>query len=176
MTCRAMKKRIPLFVGGELTERKNGRIRRHLAVCPECRTEAGELERTRVAVREMAGAGPSEDWSPTEWRKMIGEITKAREGGRARSVSTFRLRPVLAGALGVLVMAGLIVLQREMRRSPAPETGAFANANPEARFETPPPTSTKDSDVTSVTLVSPETGTKIIWFYNKKFEWQGFGK
>ncbi len=175
MSCRRFRKSIPLFVGGELPAAKAEKVERHLAACPACRAEAEEIERARAAVREMAGAGTAGDFTPAEWRTMIREITREPGGGRTREVA-FRLRPVLAAAAGALVIAGLFFVQKELRRPASPETGAFAVVGQETLPEIPPPAPTKNPDVTSVTIVAPESGVRILWFYNKKFEWQGFGK
>lgn len=175
MNCHAAKKRIPLFVGGELEASRSERIRAHLAACPECRAEAEELERSLLAVRGMAGAGAAGDWTPVEWNRMIRTITATRGESRTREVF-HRLRPALAGALGVLLAAGVFLVQRELRQPSASETGSFAVIHPEIQTAAPDPAPTKDPDVKSVTMISPDSGLKIHWFYNKKFEWQGFGK
>jgi predicted anti-sigma-YlaC factor YlaD len=175
MNCHAAKKHIPLFVGGEISASKSGRIRRHLEACPACRAEAEEIERSRRAVRGMAGAGADGDWSPAEWNRMIRAIT-ATPGERRTRAASMKLRPALAGALGVILMAGLILVQKELRRPAAPEVGVLAVIGREAQPVVPSPAPTKNPDVTSVTIVSPDSGLKIQWFYNKKFEWQGFGK
>ena len=175
MNCRALKKSIPLFAGGELPPAKTEKIRRHLADCPDCRAEAEEIERARAVVREMAGAGAAGDWSPAEWRGMIREIIKTPGERRARTAG-MKLRPAFAASLGVLAVAGLFLLQKELRRPAAPETGSFAVVTENAQPVLPPPAPTKNPDVTSVKIRAPETGANIIWFYNKKFEWQGFGK
>ncbi len=175
MSCRTIRKRIPLFVGGDLSASKSERVMRHLASCPECRAEAEEIERSRAVVREMARAGAAGDFSPAEWRRMIRRITEAPAESRARTAA-MKLRPAFAATLGVLAVAGFFLLQKELRSPAAPETGSFAVAGAEARPALPPPAPTRNPDVTAVTIRAPETGANIIWFYNKKFEWQGFGK
>jgi anti-sigma factor RsiW len=175
MNCRASKKQIPLFVGGELEASRSARIRLHLAACPACRAEAEELGRSMRAVRGMAGAAAAGDWTPGEWNRMIRTIAATRGESRTRE-AFHRLRPALAGALGVLLAAGVFFVQKELRQPSAPETGSFAVIHPETQAAVPDPAPTKDPDVKSVTIVAPDSGTKIHWFYNKKFEWQGFGK
>jgi len=175
MKCRTVRKRIPVFVGGELPAAKSERVRRHLVACLACRAEAEEIERARAAVREMAGAGAAGDWSPAEWRGMIREIIDAPDESRAWT-AVMRLRPAFAATLGVLIVAGFFLLQKELRRPAAPETGSFAVATENAQPTLPPPAPTKNPDITSVTIRASETGANIVWFYNKKFEWQGFGK
>jgi anti-sigma factor RsiW len=175
MSCGKAKKRIPLFVGGELSEREAGRVRRHLETCPACRAEAAEIETARTAVRRMAEAGSEADWTTAEWSRMIREITRQPEERRTVRAS-LKLRPALAMALGVLVLVGLTIVQRELNRPAAPETGAFAVVRPEIPDAAVEPAPTKDPEVKSVTIVSPDSGLRIHWFYNKRFEWQGFGK
>jgi anti-sigma factor RsiW len=175
MICRKARERIPLLTGGELSEREAGRLRRHLETCPACRAEAVELESARKAVRRMAEADPGIDWTPAEWTRMIREITRRPEERRTVE-APLRLRPALAMVLGAFVLVGLVFIQKRLSRPAAPETGAFAVVGPEARFEALEPAPTKDPDVKAVTIVSPDSGLRIHWFYNKKFEWQGFGK
>jgi len=48
---------------------------------------------------------------------------------------------------------------------------------PATRPEETPGAQKKDSqDVVSVTLVSQDTGLKVVWFLNRNFEWKGEGK
>jgi len=175
MNCQGAKKRIPLFVGGELPAGQTERVRRHLEACPACRTEAEEIGRTRLAVREMARAGGAEDWSPAEWRRVIATVTKS-EADRRGAPAVWKLKPVLAAGLGIfLLVAGALYLRRSSRTPEAPVV-AMTAIDQEAKLGSATVAPKANPDVTSVTLVSPETGLKIIWFYNKKFEWQGFGK
>ena len=175
MTCRAATSKIPLFVGGELPASKSENVRRHIAACPECRAEADEIARARLAVRDLARAEETGDWSPDAWRRVISAVTGT--GIRPKTDwAGARLRPLLAGGLGSLVLAaGLLYIIRSSRLVEAP-VAAMKTESERAMIELFPPAPKADPDVTSVTLVSPETGLKIIWFYNRKFEWQGFGK
>ena len=83
------------------------------------------------------------------------------------------LKPALAGGLGLLLLVfGSFLL---LKKSPAPP---FTQAS----FKSPSleQVQTKGLNdlpkITSKTIVSKETGFKIIWFYNKNFQGDGFGK
>jgi anti-sigma factor RsiW len=175
MNCHGARKRIPLYVGGELAPKKSEHVRRHLEACPACRTEAEEIGRARLAVREMARSAQAEDWSPAEWRRLVADVTGTASDDRRGGPAEWKLRPVLAGALGSLILVLLTGILFLFRSSNSPEAPvmAMSTIDESAKVEAAPKA---NPDVTSVNLVSPETGTKIIWFYNKKFEWQGFGK
>jgi len=59
----------------------------------------------------------------------------------------------------------IIVARTQERERPAPRPNEPAAAQKES-----------SQDVVSVTLVSQETGLKVVWFLDKNFEWKGEGK
>ena len=172
MNCDKAKKWIPLAAGNDLRPRKEAAVRRHLEGCPECRKDADEVKKALRAAKAMAGAERAVDWSDAEWRRVLRAAT-ASEIEKKRALAGFRLKPVLAGGLGVaFLIAGTLLLQKK-DRAPLPTQAAFQTPSIQ---QMEPKTGPGQTDGTSKTIVSKETGLKIIWFYNKNFQGDGFGK
>jgi hypothetical protein len=74
-----------------------------------------------------------------------------------------------ASALGALV--GLAVLA-VLFRGPGPVPSPIETASQPVEAAAGPP----DQDVVSMTMVSPETGLQIVWFFDKKFDYEGVRK
>jgi hypothetical protein len=167
MNCRRMKKTIPLVSGDGLSAKKGQRIRAHLDRCPGCGQEAREFEAALKAAKNLAAADLPEDWSDAEWRKMMAAIASEKVGRRKVFVA-IPSKPVLAGGLAlVLVAAGTFFLLKKPANEPGRPRSPSALASPsQVRPEEP----------SSVTIVSKETGLKIMWFFNKDLDLEKFGK
>jgi hypothetical protein len=167
MNCRRMKKYIPLLSGGGLPAQKGKRIRAHLERCPGCGQEAREFEAALKAAKHLAVADTPEDWSDAEWRKMMAAIASEKVG-RKKVFMAIPFKPVLAAGLAlVLVAAGAFFLLNKPANEPGrPSSPSALAAPPQVGPEEP----------SSVTIVSKETGLKIIWFFNKDLDLEKFGK
>jgi len=172
MNCKKAERWIPLAAGNDLSAKKAAAVRGHLERCPDCRKDVAELEQALRAAKTLAGAERAGDWSEAEWRSLLRIVTA---GGikKKRVWAGLPLKPVLAGGLGLVFLAfGSFLL---LKKSPAPP---FTQAS----FKSPSleQVQTKGLNdlpkITSKTIVSKETGFKIIWFYNKNFQGDGFGK
>lgn len=172
MNCDKAKKWIPLAAGNDLPPKKEAAVRRHLEGCPECRKDALEVQEALRAAKAMAGAERAEDWNEAEWRRVIRNATAAGIE-KKRALAGFRLKPVMAGGLGfVFLVLGMLVLHKK-EQPPLAANAAFQTPSiqqPESKA------ASGQTDGTSKTIVSKETGLKIIWFYNKNFQGDGFGK
>jgi len=172
MNCKKAERWIPLAAGNDLSDKKAAAVRHHLEGCPDCRKDAAELERALRAAKTLAGAERAGDWSDAEWRSFLRSVTA---GGiqKKRIWAVLPLKPVLAGGLGLVFLAfGSFLL---LKKPPAPLITRAAAERPPIEL-TVPKGSIGRPDITSKTIVSKETGLKIIWFYNKNFQGDGFGK
>ncbi len=155
MNCRKVRRLLPLMAGGDLPARKERRLQAHLEGCALCR---GELEEYRLALGRVKTAARAEgagDWSEAEWKALMARVTGTRLG-KDRAPVRFRPRWALApGLAAVAVLAFLVVRITNTGFKP----------------EGAPPAS--GPDVVSVTMVSQETGRKVVWFFNKNFDWKG---
>ena len=168
MTCRKIRKLIPLAAGNDLPPRRARAFKAHLDTCAGCR---GELEDFRAALARFtaaAGAERDPDWNEDEWRRVMARATCAGRHGTAASGSPGRvLRPswaaaaVLGAFLGLVVL-GLLVRSPLRRPEGAPrESGAALVADKPAQ------------DRVAITMVSPESGLQIVWFLDKNFDYKG---
>ncbi len=172
MKCHKARKLIPLAAGKDLPAKKAAAVGEHLKGCPDCRREASELEGALQAAKTLAGKERIEDWSEAEWRKLLGNVT-APKMERKRPWAELSFKPALAGAVGlVLLVIGSFLL---LKKSGAPPVTQAA-LTPSVLEQVAPKELTSRPDVSSKTIVSKETGLKIIWFYNKNFQGDGYGK
>jgi anti-sigma factor RsiW len=167
MTCRRIRKLIPLAAGDDLRPRLAAAVRAHIAGCPGCRSELEAFRAALAAIREEARAGSVADWTDGEWRAAMARVAAEARGERREqdrgAVLSRRPRWAAAAALGALL--GL-VLMGVLFKGPAvsrggPEGLALAAGTP------------KEQDRMSITLVSPESGLQVVWFLDKNFEWKG---
>jgi hypothetical protein len=108
---------------------------------------------TRLKAAAKAESVP--DWSEGDWRALMARL---RPDASAAWRPTFLARPRWAAASVLGVFLGLAVL-----------TMLFKDGNLGQR-ET---SAAGEPSVVSLTLVSQQTGLKIVWFLDKNFEWKG---
>jgi len=161
MTCRKVKKLIPLCAGDDLRPRLMTEVRAHVDSCPACWKELEEYRQSMSRLKTAANAENVPDWSEGEWRALmahaIGSGREVREGGMDRRPA-FLAQPRWAAASVLGVFLGLAVL-----------TMLFKDGNLGQR-ET---SAAGEPSVVSLTLVSQETGLQVVWFLDKNFEWKG---
>jgi len=172
MNCKKAKRWIPLAAGKDLSAGKAAAVEEHLRACDTCRREAAEIERALRAAKALAGADIVQDWSDAEWRRLIENATAAKVE-RKNPLAGLSLKPALAGAAALVLLAlgSYLVL-----RKPAATPVTQAALNPPAIAEIVPQEPAVKPEVASKTIVSKQTGLKIIWFYNKNFQGDGYGK
>ncbi len=171
MTCRKVRKLVPLAAGDDLRPREARAFRAHLEACPGCRAELEAFRHDLAGIGAAAKEEGAAGWTETEWQTLI-----ARVGARARGESKDRSRgPVpaprprwaAAAAVGVLlglVIMGALVKGPSLRPGPAGGQGLPALASGTAR---------PGQDRISITMVSPESGLQVVWILDKNFEWKG---
>ncbi len=164
MTCRRAKKLIPLHAGVDLRPRLAAAVRAHVDSCPSCRQELEEYRQALSRIKAAAKEESAPDWSAGEWRALMARVRpEARETGRPPVVA--RPRWAAASVLGAFLgLAVLSVLMKDGDVGPRPDLGTAVPALAEAN---------REQDVISLTLVSPESGLQVVWFFDKKFDWKG---
>jgi predicted anti-sigma-YlaC factor YlaD len=170
MTCRKVRKLMPLAAGGDLGPRQARAFRDHLEACPGCRKGLEALRAALGAFRTAAKEERVPDWTEGEWKALM---VRATAGGRAgREAEEGAGQPfawprwAAASVLGLLLgLAVLSVLFKTPGLGPE-RTTAVAAVPGEAAGP-------KDQDVVSVTMVSQETGLQVVWFFDKKFDYEG---
>jgi hypothetical protein len=169
MTCRKVRKLIPLIAGDDLRPGLACAVRAHIDACPGCRAE---LEGFRAALAEVKSAAKAEgvpEWGEGEWDALMARVAAEakKAGGSAGGVAVpvFKPRWAAASALGAVI--GLAILS-VLFRGPSPRPGrtpgeggmVIASENPQ-------------QDRVSITMVSPESGLQVVWFLDKNFDYKG---
>ncbi len=165
MTCRKIRRLLPLAAGDDLGPRRARAVRAHVDACPAGRLELAALRGALAAARAEARRDAAPEWGAGDWKALMVRVADpAGERRPARSGACRRLpRPrwAAASALGLLVGSAVLALLLK-----GPATG------PE-RAETAAAEAGGGQDVLSMTMVSRETGLQIVWFFDKNFDYKG---
>lgn len=223
MTCRKVRKFLPLAAGGDLSETKAGKVAAHLEACAACRAELDAYLSALDRARGLDGTA-GQLWNEEAWAKAVRRAVA--QGGRpAAARPKLALRPAvvaIAGAVLIAVAALLLVLARhplrprevleartegaktdvpaavERKPEPSPATSdqKIVKRNLKKKPEAPllaagrikpspapidraltgaaaPAPPSPAQDVVSATFVSQETGLKIVWFFDRSYDWKG---
>jgi len=109
MKCHSVQKKLSAYQDKELEPLEQEKIRKHLLICPICREQFAQLERTWQTLGELKEIQPD----PWFYRELVGKIQEPRERvlllGLQR-VFPMLWRPAIASillAIGILVGAYL---------------------------------------------------------------------
>jgi hypothetical protein len=167
MKCKRIRKYLPLYIGADLSPRKEEAVRLHIDTCGECQKEHEAFSRSIKTAKEGLGES-AVAWGEGEWRRTVQNATAEK----SKSLSGFVPWPFKKGWAFVVMVAVMVVVvffvTRPLylgvedfsgqtilsKRRPQYETGALV------KFP---------QDVVSMTMVSKDTGLKVIWILNKNF-------
>jgi Putative zinc-finger len=170
MTCRKVRKLMPLAAGDDLGPRRARAFRAHVEACPGCRKEFESLRAALGAFRTAAKEEGLPDWTEGEWKALmagaIGGGERSRKDEAVHGPGVPWPRWAAASALGAVL--GLAVLS-VLFKGPVPGPGRTRAATGFGLEAAAP----KEQDAFSVTLVSRETGLQVVWFFDKKFDYEG---
>ena len=171
MTCRTIRRLMPLAAGDDLRPRRAPAFRAHIDACPACREELRAHRAALAALRTAAKSEGVPDWTEAEWRSLMaraaGQAGPGRVGEEAPARTLLRPRWAAASAAGALIgLAVLALLLRGPVPGPAGRSAAGVRAGGTVL-------AAGGQDVLSVTMVSRETGLQIVWFFDKDFDYQG---
>jgi hypothetical protein len=167
MNCSKVRRLLPLMSGSEISQSKILAIKAHLEACPECRAEYDSfilsLEKTKEwLAKERIG------WEEREWQEAVQKATEERES-RISSLAPWPFKKAWAYAVMAVfafVLCLFVVRPSFIKHKAEPESRMIA----ELRQEPERVKEESQQDVISMTLVSHETGLRIVWFFNKNFE------
>jgi anti-sigma factor RsiW len=162
--------RLGAFVDGELEAAEADAVRRHLAACPACRTDADVLGRAGTLLREAVAAEPAPD-PEVVWRAVRERVqAEAPVGVPVRRRWTLPAwlawpRSLVWTAAALVLIAGLTLLQTRERVTPSPEPAALPPpslaAGPPAVVET----LEGGGGATVMLYASPESPVPVIWVF-----------
>jgi hypothetical protein len=162
MTCKKVRKSLPLLAGGDLSARKERRLRAHIGLCPDCRRELEELRAAIARVKAAAREESAGEWRDAEWKALMVRAT-AQKADRGRS-APFEPRPRWALASGLAAVVLLAVLAFIFRDSIFKSQGTGAGQGTvvvkkeelKGRPEQPPPSKPAGKKGKSVPVIQPE--------------------
>ena len=157
MKCHKIRRLLPLLAGSELPESQIPTVRSHLEGCSRCREEyekyAFLVDQTRKWFAE-----DKVEWGENEWQRTVRSVVN--QGSLRR---TFLVPWPFPKAWAYALMAGVMLLLTTLVVRPpfVKQIGLTPRSGDEARMA--------KQEVVSMTMVSNETGLKIVWFFNKNF-------
>jgi hypothetical protein len=167
MRCRKMRHFLPLLAGSELPESKVSTVESHLDRCPLCQEE---YEKYVLLVQETRKwlAEDRMDWKEREWKEAVQNAVTGELPRRTPLVPwSFPKTWAFALMAGAMLLITILVV-----RPPFVEKiGIKPRYMDVAKMETVEASEGKEQqEVISMTMVSKETGLRIVWFFNKNFD------
>ena len=158
MKCKKVHRLLPLMVGSDLPDKEKEKVKAHLQSCPKCKSEYESYLLSLQKTKEWLEKS-QEEWPEEEWQELIQKAIQEEE-----FVPSFRLRwqfkrawayALLAGAVVIL---SLFIIRFSIFRD---KTGLGVKDEADLAIQ---------QESLSMTMVSQETGLKIVWFFNKNLE------
>ncbi len=169
MNCKKVQRLLPLMAGSEIHQSKILSLKAHLEECPECRQEYDSYILSLEKTKEWL-AKDRKDWEESDWKRALRTAIKDKEPEVSplvprpfKKVWAYSLIGVLSVALTLLLIIWPSITQEKMGLGSerfSPEQAQLFRSSPEE----------SEQEVVSMTIVSQETGLKIVWFLNKNFE------
>jgi hypothetical protein len=157
MKCQKIKRSLPLLAGSELPETQISSVKAHLEGCLQCQREYEKYEFLVGQTRKWL-AEDKVGWEEQEWRETVQSVVN--QGSRKRtSLVPWPLPRAWAYALmvGVILLLTTLVVRPPFVKQIG-LTPRYVNV-----------AGAEKQEVVSMTMVSKETGLKIVWFFNKNF-------
>lgn len=158
MKCVKIRRLLPLLAGAELPESQAPQVEGHLRRCQECRKEYEKYVFLVGQTRKWL-AEERMKWDEQEWRRAVQTVLN-RETKKKAPLVPWPFPKAWAYALMAGVMLLLTVL---LVLPPLVEKSGLAPGYRDV-------TEVEKQEVVSMTMVSKETGLKIVWFLNKNFD------
>lgn len=168
MNCKKVQRWLPLMVGSDLSASKARAVQAHLAECPKCQREYDAFILSLEKMKEWLETDRKE-WDETEWKQAVQKAT----GEKGPALSPLAPWPFKKGwayaMMGVLVVAltMIFVIKPFHVEETVLDSDIFARTQAQlfgSAFEE------SQQEVVRMTMVLPETGQKIVWFFDKNFE------
>jgi hypothetical protein len=154
--------------GSDLSVSKAEAVKAHLIECPECQQEYDALILSREKMKEWLEKDRGE-WEETEWQQAVRKAI----GEKAPALSLLAPWPFKKGwayaMMGVLAVVFTVIFV--IKPFPVGETALDSEMVERTQaqllgsaFEESP------QEIVRMIMVLPETGQKIVWFFDKNFE------
>jgi predicted anti-sigma-YlaC factor YlaD len=168
MKCKKVRRLLPLVAGGDLRSSRISAVKAHLERCPECQREYDAYILSLETTKEWLEKD-RKDWEESEWQRAVQRaVTESKPEFSPLAPWPFRkawayaVMGVLAAALTLL----LVVKPFDIKEGMTPDSGVSSRT--QARLSGSP-LEESQQQIVKMTMVLPETGQKIIWFFDKNF-------
>ena len=158
MNCKKVQRLLPLMVGSEVPQSMIQSIKAHLKRCQGCQHEYNSFIQSFEKTKEWL-AKDKIDWEETEWQQTVRNAIREKPH-EASPFVPWPFRKAWAYALMAVftvVLTFLIIRPSFIKEELGPGPGVLTEDK-------------SKQEVISMTMVSKETGLKIVWFFNKNFE------
>lgn len=169
MNCRKVQALIPLAVGNEIPTARVSVVKAHLEKCPRCQQEYQSFRLAIMKTKEWL-TEDRKDWEEGQWQQAVQQAIREVKSEvfplaprPFKKVWAYVMMAVLVAALGLLFVIGPSFIQDEEASGPG-----LAAENQVQVFKSL--AERPEQDVISMTLVSKESGLKIVWFFDKNFD------
>jgi hypothetical protein len=170
MTCRRVRKLMPLFAGDDLRPGLAAAVLAHVDACAGCREELEGFRAAMAGIKAAARAESVAEWNEGEWKALMARVTSEGTSGvwaaaSGRGARAFRPSWAAASVLGAFL--GLVVLSI-LFRGPSSRLQTMR-----AEGEKPVAAEAGKQDQLTMILISPESGLQVVWIFDKNFNWKG---
>lgn len=156
MKCKRIRKYLPLYIGADLPPKKEEGVRLHLDTCDECQKEYGVYIQSVMAAKQWLSEGPVA-WEEGEWRRTVRNIASEK----LKSLPGFAPWPFKKGwafaVMAAVMIAVVFFVTRPLYLGVEEFPGQAVLSKRQAQ------------EVVSMTMVSKDTGLKVVWILNKNF-------
>jgi predicted anti-sigma-YlaC factor YlaD len=156
MKCKRIRKYLPLYIGFDLSTKREKAVRVHLDTCSECQKEYEAYVRSIKTAKEWLEES-TVVWGEGEWRRNVQNAVAEK----SKSLSGFAPWPFKRGwaiaAMAAVMIVFIFFVTRPLFLGLEDFSGhtALSKRHPQ--------------DVVSMTMVSKDTGLKVVWILNKNF-------
>ena len=168
MKCKKVQRYLPLVVSSDISKSKISEVKAHMEKCPECRYEYDSYILSLGKTKEWL-VKEREDWKDREWQ----QIVKKAIVDKGPEVLPFAPWPFRKSWAYVMMAVFTVVFTFFVIRPGFYKEGVIPGTRMVAESQAKLFESFKDKpeqDIISMTMVSKDTGLKIVWFFNKNFD------
>jgi len=167
MNCKKARKYLPLYIESDLSPKKSEKVRIHLESCMDCRKDFKTYVRSFKSAKEWL-KNSAVAWTGEDWKRTVQKVLSEK----SESSSGFAPWPFRKGWAFAVMGAVMVVLVFFVTRPLFIGVEDFAGrATLTKRLAQQGRGVVVDSpqEVVSMTMVSKETGLKVVWVLNKNF-------
>lgn len=167
MRCKKIQRLLPLLAGSELPGSQASTVESHLDRCPLCQEEYGKYVHLVRQTRKWLEEDRLE-WEEGEWQKAV---RNAFAGELPKRISMVPWPFPRAWAFALMAGALLLITTLVVRPPFVEKIGLQPRYVDVTKMDAlEEPEGEDQQEVVSMTMVSRETGLKIVWFFNKNFD------